>query len=74
MKMESFVIELCYGSRVVEFQEFTTVKSARERLNTQMAHGYWLRLNPPDPTGFIPGDDKRYARQCDQLGIENFYD
>lgn len=71
--IERFVIELCHGSQVVEFQEFTTVESAKERLATPMVNDYRLQLSPPEITGFKIDDEARYARQCWLLGIENVY-
>jgi hypothetical protein len=70
---DRFVIELWHGTQLVSYTTHDTVESAAEKLKTKCVNGHRYRLAAPDKTGAIPGDDVRYDRQCELLGIVNYY-
>lgn len=64
-------VELCHRNGeqpcTVNSYETLTAREAKQRLATKMTNAFFYRVQPPDSTGAIDGDEARYADDLDAI-------
>lgn len=68
----TYTIELVSFGVLKQYEQLGKIE-AIERLKTPMVAGHRYRLEQPSRCSGDDSDLARYARQCQELGIENVY-
>ena len=66
-------VELVAFGQVKEYVTLPASEAA-EYLGRNMTKGHRWRITPPDRTGELPNDERRYADDCAACGVPNPYE